>query len=270
MNYKNIFLALFIILIISTLCISISKPKMHKTVLIYDSKYMVKKDETPDIKDVEIPTVKQETQTVSAQTRLKNNVQKEQTTTPTKAPVVKKEIKTIVNAQPVKKQTTTENKPVVKVQKAPEVKTVEKTEQKQATPPKQTQTQTNITTKPKVLTAEQEEIAWNIWRSNLQNQIMKDVRLPIIPNGIVFKFTFDVDKFGKISNLQTWSITPSYTPYAVQYIAPVIRSYQGRTILNFPEGSIRTTTKVTGGWRIAANTKYSTPQDYNDTEKVVK
>ena len=50
------------------------------------------------------------------------------------------------------------------------------------------------------MTQQQEEIAWNVWRSNLQNQIMKDSRLPDIQNGVVFKFSFTVDKYGKVSN----------------------------------------------------------------------
>ena len=99
---------------------------------------------------------------------------------------------------------------------------------------------------------------------------MQDVYLPEIPNGTVFKFSFNVDKYGKITNVQTWSTTPSYTPYAIQYIAPVIRSYQGKSILNFPTGSTREITEVKGGWRISANEKFSTPQDYHDIEKVVK
>lgn len=122
----------------------------------------------------------------------------------------------------------------------------------------------------KTLTATQEDIEWNIWRSNIQNQLMKDVKLPIIPQGTVFKFEFDVDKYGKVSNVQTFSLTPAYTPYAIQYIAPVIRSYQGRAILNFPDGTQRTSTHVIGGWKIATEVKYSTPKDYNDTETVKK
>ena len=62
----------------------------------------------------------------------------------------------------------------------------------------------------------------------------------------------------------------NYTPHAIQYIAPVIRSYQGRDILNFPEGTQRTSTQVTGKWRISNTERYSTPQDYNDIEKVTK
>mgnify|MGYP006872970554 CR=1 FL=1 len=152
----------------------------------------------------------------------------------------------------------------------------------QYTPAKKTETKTSApvqtTTKPpsstpiqqKVLTAQEEEILWNKWRSNLQNQIMIDVKLPTIPTGTVFRFSFNVDKYGKITNVQTWSDTSKYTPYAIQYIAPVIRSYQGKSILNFPTGSNRTSTEVKGGWKISANAKFSTPQDYNDTERITK
>ena len=283
MNYKNLFLILLILIVVSTLCILISKPKMHKVVMIYNSDYVVVPNETVEIEEKNIPTIVQQPEVAVSKAKVQTQVEVKQTPkvktsstkqTTTKAatptPVVQKEVKKV--AQPtVQKQQVTVNQP------KKEVKTVTAPKVEQPQTVKVQQPQKVVQTKPiqtetpkKVLTAQEEEIAWNIWRSNLQNQIMKDVRLPIIPNGIIFKFTFDVDKFGRVSNVQTWSTTPAYTPYAVQYIAPVIRSYQGRSILNFPTGSNRTTTKVTGGWRIAANTKYSTPNDYNDTEKVVR
>ena len=57
---------------------------------------------------------------------------------------------------------------------------------------------------------------------------------------------------------------------AIEHIAPVIRGYQGREILNFPSNSNRITTKVEGGWKISDKSVFSTPMDYNDTEKVIK
>lgn len=150
-----------------------------------------------------------------------------------------------------------------KVAKAP---TVAKEETKTVVQPKVERVQTSQTANK--LT--QEEIAWNVWRSNLQNQIMQDVVLPNVPIGTVFKFTFEVDKYGKISNVQTWSLNKTYTPMAIEHIAPVIRGYQGRAILNFPSNSNRITTKVEGGWRISDKSVFSTPRDYNDTEKVIK
>lgn len=97
---------------------------------------------------------------------------------------------------------------------------------------------------------------------------MTDVKLPIVEQGTVFRFKFDVDKYRKISNLSTWSTSPQYTPYAIQYIAPVIKSYQGRSILDFPAGSNRMVTTVEGGWKISQTSKYSTPADYKDIEKI--
>lgn len=283
MNYKNVFLILIVILAIATLGILISKPKMHKVVMIYNSDYVVAPNQTTEVEEKNIPIVelKQETATTKAQVE---TVKEEKSTPKAKTTSVKEVSKKAITPTPVvQKEVKKTAQPKQEVQKIQTVKVQPKAETKTITNPvsKTSQTveqkpiekivqQKPIQVQPKVLTAKEEEIAWNIWRSNLQNQIMKDVRLPIIPNGIVFKFSFDVDKFGKVSNVQTWSTTPSYTPYAVQFIAPLIRSYQGKSILNFPTGSNRTTTHVTGGWRIAASTKYSTPNDYNDTEKVIR
>ncbi len=115
---------------------------------------------------------------------------------------------------------------------------------------------------------QKEEILWNKWRSDIQNNIMLDVKLPIVPSGTVFRFSFDVDKFGRVTNIKTWSEDATYTPYAIQYIAPVIRSYQGRSILNFPVGSKRFLTNVEGGWKVSDKSKLSSPDDYDDVEQI--
>lgn len=139
------------------------------------------------------------------------------------------------------------------------------------TPVQPATTPTKIEQKQVTLTPQEEEIAWQVWRSNLQNKIMQDVKLPNVPQGTTFKFSFDVDKYGKISNVHTTSTNSAYTPYAIQYIAPVIKSYQGRSILNFPNGSKRTTTEFIGSFRINnSSNKYSTTQDYKDTERIIK
>jgi len=260
-----------ILVIVATISICAIKPEMHKTVLVYNSDYKIVTDEEVKTETAEIPimeiqvkpqeqTVKKTTETVSVpktQTTVQKPVQTVKIQTPSKQ--VKTETKTVT--KPAQTTVKTEKKQEQQVQ------TVIKKEQ----PPKpQTVKTTRTQTAPKVLTQQEEEIAWNVWRSNLQNQIMKDVRMPALPTGIVFKFTFEVDKFGKISNIYTYSENPAYTPYAIQYIAPVIRSYQGKSILNFPQGSTRTSTVFKGGWKISANERLSTPNDYNDYEKVIK
>src|SRR5574344_823980 len=242
MNYKSILQILLILLLILTLCISIIKPKMHKVMMIYDSNYKVEPTEQVLTENKNIPTINPRIKQETPKQNLVNNVGTDNS-----------------NYQPAKiiyvKQNQTSTNPVT----AREVQQpiLQKRINTVSSQPKQ-----------KHMSARQELIAWNIWRSNLQNSIMSDVNLPILPNGIVFKFAFDVDKYGRISNVQTWSTTPNFTPYAIQYIAPVIRSYQGHSILNFPIGSTRITTHVTGGWKISSNERMSTPNDYHDMEKV--
>lgn len=229
MNYSTFLKISLILAIIATIAVCVLKPKMHTTVLVYDSSYKIVEHNIDTTVEKDIPTVSQTQEQQKTQKNVETTTQKQ-------------------NQTP--KQTT------VKLTKDSKYKPIE--------------TKKQTVTQPKTLTEQEEEIEWNKWRSNLQNQIMKDVKLPIIPQGTVFKFEFDVDMYGKVSNVQTMSLTPAYTPYAIQYIAPVIRSYQGHSILNFPQGSNRTQTHVKGGWKIAQTVKYSTPRDYNDTETIKK
>ena len=275
---------LLILVIVATVLICTVQPEMHKSMIVYDSDYTLVteqevKTETKDVPVMEMPSapvqkttvVEKKVEPVVAATKTQTTNVKQQTkTTPkqittTKQTVAKPQIQTVT--KPV---TTTETKPKVfqQTQKT-ETPKIEKTENTEKTPFSQIAKNENIYP-PKVLTQQEETIAWNRWRSALTNQIMQDTKLPPIPNGVLFQFSFNVDKYGKISNVQTGANPANYTPYAIQYIAPVIRSYQGRSILNSPEGTARTSTQVTGKWRISNTEKYSTPQDYHDVEKVIR
>lgn len=215
------------------MCICFTKPQMHKNFMIYNSDYELVEHKVETKKVQELPTVTTSTQ--------KN----------------KKDFDVITKTTPKE----TRQKPVEKTIQKP-TKTVQTAETKlQKTVKKPVGKQTQQTS---------EEIQWNIWRSNIQNQIMKETKLPMLPQGVIFKYSFDVDKYGKVSNVQTWSENPQYTPYAIQYMSPVIRSFQGRSLLDFPSGTNRTVTTATGGMKISAKVKYSTPKDFNDTEVVKK
>ena len=241
--YRILAIVITIILLLSTVCISFIKPEMHKSVLVYDSAYRIVQPEENSVETKVLPT---QTNTPPVQTT--------KTYSPQNNTKTQKVITRVVEIPAAQKNTRTAQQKTTQTQKT--VSPVKKTVKKTTTPAKTTQQ----------ITQEQEVILWNKWRSDLQNQIMRDVRLPIVQEGTVFKFSFEVDKYGKISNVQTWSTNPVYTPYAIQYIAPVIKSYQGRSILNFPSGSNRIVTLVEGGWKIANATKYSTPADFKDIE----
>ena len=354
MGYKTILQILLILAIISTVCISIIKPKMHKSVMVYNSEFKIEHNDNVQIDESEIPVMiqnanvaqnepalsisnqdnisisdnssdmvssnpvsfentnipvaknsnfnnisnsgknisfgnspsvkNQPVNTVSNNIKVaKSNVSSQNTVVPQNSKIdlnkiVNNNKKIINDANKVEPSAVKVSQPEIKTP----VKTYSQTQSKESTssqPPirlsSQTETksqnvQSSTSAPVVVLTAAEEEIAWNKWRSNLYNHIMRDAgaKLPNMPNGIIFKYSFNVDKYGKITNVQTWSTTSGYTPYAIQYIAPVIRSYQGRTILNFPTGSNRVTTEVTGAWKISSNQKYSTESNFNDIEKV--
>lgn len=122
-------------------------------------------------------------------------------------------------------------------------------------------------TAQRVLTEHEETIVWNKWRSDLQNKVMKDTNIGA-PKGTGFRFSFTVDKFGNMSNINVWSTNPVYTDLAVRVIKPVLQSYQHQPILKFPAGTKRTITNVTGGFVMSSYTQYSKPSDFSDVEKV--
>ena len=275
---------LLIFVIVATISICAIQPDMHKNVIVYDSDYTLVtedevKTETKDIPVMEMPAKPVEKTTVvekkvepvvkTSKTQT-TNVKQQTKTTPKQTTTAKQTVAKPQTQTVTKPVTTTVTKPqVVQQTQKTETPKVEKTEKAVTFVPVQVVQKENVST-PKVLTQQEETIAWNKWRSALTNQIMQDTKLPYVPNGVLFQFSFTVDKYGKITNVQTGANPSGYTPYAIQYIAPVIRSYQGRSILNFPEGTARTSTQVTGKWRISTTEKFSTPQDYNDVEKVIR
>lgn len=201
--------------------------------------------------------------------------------------VVNKNIKT----KAVKSQTQVQQRPKYELPKSiqdivngkhPQNQEVEKIVQSPKPPVQQTshqkpttQPQQQIQQKPKPpqvqnnapLTEAEEVIVWNKWRSDLQNKVMRDSRITA-PRGTVFRFSFTVNKFGQMSNLKIWSDTPGYTNYAIQALKPLLLSYQGKPILNFPARTKRITTNVEGAFAISNQDRYTTPNDYSDIERV--
>lgn len=229
------FIIVSIILFSSAVCFF--KPQMHNQFQIYNSEY------SPVEEKVEVqekPLAKKEN---SLEKKVNNVESKNNVLTTKKESSVKKDVIAIPNEKRVNQ--------------------IKQEKQITQTPSQKTKTE-------RTLSEHEETIAWNKWHSDIQNSLMNDVKLPYVPIGIVFKFSFTVDKYGKISDIKTWSTTPQYTPYAVEFIAPVIRSYQGKSILTFPKYSKRVVTIFNGGWKISNNSKYSTAADYNDIERYKK
>ena len=147
-----------------------------------------------------------------------------------------------------------------------QVEKEEKAQQQQTKP--QTSTVKNNNFKNPYMTEQEEIIAWNKWRSNLQNQIMRDSKIDYAPLGTLFMFTFVVDKFGNISNIKVECSNPNYMDVARNNVKPAIANLQKKPILNFPRGTQRTSTVVTGLFLIGTQERYSTPNDFSDYERV--
>ncbi len=118
------------------------------------------------------------------------------------------------------------------------------------------------------MTEQEEIIAWNRWRSNLQNQIMRDSRIDYAPLGTLFMFTFVVDKFGNVSNIKVECSNPNYMDTARNRVKPAIANLQRKPILNFPRGSQRASTVVIGGFIIGTEEVFSTPEQFSDYERI--
>lgn len=287
---KNILIIIISFFLIATVFVCVFRPKTHKPIAFEDRNFKLElisdeiaapktsdlnlvqnsveiKSQTVDINlppvNVKIPEIKTNTNTNSKNSTAKNTTKSQQNQSKTQIVSKKNSPITQLNKTEVKK---VESKPVQKS----ESKVVNNTEKSKVVSPVEKIREKPVT-KPavKVLTEEEEIIAWNKWRSDLQNKLMRDSKIAA-PIGTSFEFSFTVDKFGTISNLKTWSSNPSYTPLAVRVIKPLLLSYQKTAILNFPTGSKRVITNVNGGFTMARSSRYSSPSDYNDYERVTK
>lgn len=287
---KNILIIIISFFLIATVFVCVFRPKTHKPIAFEDRNFKLElisdeiaapktsdlnlvqnsveiKSPTVDINlppvNVKIPEIKTNINTNSKNLTAKNTTKSQQNQSKTQIVSKKNSPITQLNKTEVKK---VESKPVQKS----ESKVVNHTEKSKVVSPIEKISEKPVT-KPavKVLTEEEEIIAWNKWRSDLQNKLMRDSKIAA-PIGTSFEFSFTVDKFGTISNLKTWSSNPSYTPLAVRVIKPLLLSYQKTAILNFPTGSKRVITNVNGGFTMARSSRYSSPSDYNDYERVTK
>lgn len=278
---KIILTILFIILTAYAFAIN---PKMHKPFVVTDLNYKITEPVSPN-KNTETkqrynvqPVIEQaETASVTQPQKvivqvIEEHIQaKPQTVTTVQEKQTPKTIVQKNNQTPPKPQNQNKDllERVMKNAQAPAAtKEQPKTDVKNIpqTEPQQVKT-VNIENKP--LTEAEEIIVWNKWRSDLQNQVMRDSKITA-PYGTTFNFSFTVDKNGSISNINTWSDDNNYTPLAKRVIKPVLTSYQGTSILKFPARTKRTIVNVTGGFTMANTDRYSTPGDYSDYERITR
>ncbi len=272
---KNIIL--IILLLFMTVGIVITKPSVHKPAVVEDASFtlqslekkkpaVVKSDFETTLPPAQKTVVEKPAPVVKRIVKvIRQEVEVPQTQTTVKVSEPKPVQKTV---QTIPQQEVQTQKPVKIVEVPKPVETVE-TEAPVNLELEQKQPVKIVTTPVKTtpLTEKEEIIAWNKWRSDLQNKVMRDSKINA-PLGTTFYFSCTVDKFGNISNINTWSDNDYYTPLAKRVIKPVLSSYQNQPILKFPERTQRTITNVNGSFTMAYTDRYSTPADYSDYERI--
>ena len=133
---------------------------------------------------------------------------------------------------------------------------------------KQNTSNQNRRSKNPYMTEQEEIIAWNKWRSNVQNQIMRNSNIEYAPLGTMFTFNFVVDKFGNVSNIKVDCSNPNYMDVARNNVKTAISKLQKQPILNFPKGTQRKSTVVQGYFFIGLEERYSTPNNFSDFERI--
>ena len=275
--------------VIVTICTIKLHPDMHHPMIIEDADFKLTRisdtltttTTSTSVRPTATQTVQQPTNTVQQQEVFFDNYYQQ---TPPKTKYIQSE----------KVQPSTQTKRISQISNSPDKSQIELLEKiirqsEQEEIPKQTQQtspqrpqprtqQQTIQPKPQQQTAvrhknpymtEQEEIiAWNKWRSNLQNQIMKDSNIDYAPLGTLFMFTFVVDKFGNVSNIKVQCSNPQFMDVARNNVKPAIARLQQKPILNFPRGTQRVSTIVVGAFLIGTQERYSTPNDYADFERI--
>lgn len=272
------FLKVFVIIsfVVATILTLKFHPEMHHPLIIEDENFKLTRiSDTISTKNIPIRTTTntQTTQTTPKQTEINTQQPIEQII---KDPVQQPELKQIetININPTKPKKeidkTIPEEDLSQIELLQQLlNEVEKEYNIQENQPKQTNTypKNNNFNNP-YMTEQEEIIAWNKWRSNVQNQIMRNSNIEYAPLGTMFTFNFVVDKFGNVSNIKVNCSNPNYMDVARNNVKTAISKLQKQPILNFPKGTQRKSTVVQGYFFIGLEERYSTPNNFSDFERI--
>lgn len=114
------------------------------------------------------------------------------------------------------------------------------------------------------------DIDWNTWKSTFINQIIDDSMyihsLDSYELGSWFYYSFNVDKYGRISNITVRSMQLSSIDK--ERIRNLIKSYEYKDITVFPANTQKTTAKVDAVVMLGNNEKKARPTDFNENEQI--
>ena len=114
------------------------------------------------------------------------------------------------------------------------------------------------------------DISWNTWKSNFINKILDDSMDIKTLNGYNvgtwFYYSFEVTNTGEIQNVKVTSFFLSKEDK--EEVIRLIKSYAHKSITAFPKNSKRKKAKVDAIMLLGDTESKSTPNDFNDTERV--
>lgn len=272
------FLKIFVIisfLIVTVLTLKFH-PKMHLPLIIEDENFKLTRiSDTISTKNIPINPTLNNQNSQNNQEQIEVNIQQQ--------PIQQEQTKYVSsgNTNPIQnekevKYNTNQNENISQIELLQYLlNEVEKEYNKQTNQPQQnteqqvnTQNSTTGNFNNPYMTEQEEIIAWNRWRSNVHNQIMRDSNIAYAPIGTMFSFNFVVDKFGNISNIKVDCSDPNYMDIARYNVKKAITKLQNQPILNFPKGTQRKSTVVQGYFFIGFEERYSTPSNFSDYERV--
>ena len=272
------FLKVFVIIsfVVATILTLKFHPEMHHPLIIEDENFKLTRiSDTISTKNIPIRTTTntQTTQTTPKQTEINTQQPIEQII---QDPVQQPELKQIetININPTKPKKeidkTIPEEDLSQIELLQQLlNEVEKEYNIQENQPKQTNTYPkNSNFNNPYMTEQEEIIAWNKWRSNVQNQIMRNSNIEYAPLGTMFTFNFVVDKFGNVSNIKVNCSNPNYMDVARNNVKTAISKLQKQPILNFPKGTQRKSTVVQGYFFIGLEERYSIPNNFSDFERI--
>lgn len=242
MNFLRIFIITALLLL--TVVIGITSPKLHKTFVITGSDFKLERY-TEKLTQSEIKIASQQNEGVQRPVKIEPSV-------------FMTDKKTVVQPS----EFMSEEKPVVTDSINPDNMPLELQEQLT-----QLVNEVNEDEPSAKLTKREELIAWNKWRSDIMNDVMLKASVDA-PIGTFFYFSFKVDKFRHISNIKAFSTNPMYSKEVKDKLVPTIKKMEYTQILEFPKGSERDSTVVRGMFAISNETSLSNPNDFNDLERV--
>ena len=116
--------------------------------------------------------------------------------------------------------------------------------------------------------SKEEAVSWNNWRSGITNLLISSKLPSPLPLGTKIFIYFQVDKEGNISDIKIHTDPSEYINKLGKHYREYIKSLQGNPKLKFPKNSKRNVVIIDSAIEVASKNAYTTPDEFQDYEKI--